>query len=103
VDDTPNPALSVFFEHGSDLRGIGQVASVRIDHSAVFFFIGGVFRKGGLCDLIETNESGRKRVVVIINGNNFILACLLESEDDVRAFREGQRSIGGGDGQCQPM
>lgn len=76
---------------------------MRIDHSAVLFLLGRIFRKGGLCDLIETGERGRKRVVVIIDGNDFVFACLLESEDDVRAFRRGQRSIGGGDGQCQPM
>jgi hypothetical protein len=76
---------------------------VRIDHCAVLFFVGRVFRKGGLCSLVEASESGRKRVVVIIDGNDFVFACLLESEDDVRAFRERQRSIGGGDGQCQPI
>jgi hypothetical protein len=41
--------------------------------------------------------------VVIIDGDNLVFACLLESEDDVRAFREGQQSIEGGDGRCQPM
>jgi len=60
VDDAPNSALSVFFENGSDLCGIGQVTSVRIDHGAVLFLVGRVFREGGLCDLIETSESGRK-------------------------------------------
>lgn len=76
---------------------------MRIDHCTVFFFVGRIFRKGGLGDLIETSESGRKRVVVIIDGNDFVFARLLESEDDVRAFRESQRSIGGGGGRCQPM
>lgn len=76
---------------------------MRINHGAVLFLLGRIFRKGSLCDLIETSESCRKRVVVIINGNDFVFACLLESEDDVRAFRESQRSIGGGDGECQPM
>jgi len=76
---------------------------VRIDHGAVLFLVGRIFRKGSLCDLIETSEGGRKRVVVIIDGHDFVFACLLESEDDVRAFRERQRSIGRGDGQCQPM
>jgi len=41
--------------------------------------------------------------MVIIDGNDFVFACLLESEDNVRAFRERQRSIGGDDGQCEPM
>ena len=64
---------------------------MRVDHGAVFFFLCCVFRKGGLRDLIETSESGRKRIMVIIDGNDFVFACLLEGEDDVRAFREGQR------------
>ena len=64
---------------------------MRIDYGAVLFFLCCVFRKGGLCDLIETSESGRKRIMVIIDGNDFVFACLLECEDDVRAFCEGQR------------
>lgn len=76
---------------------------MRINHGAVLFLLGRIFRKGGLCDVIEASESGGKRVVVIIDGNNFVFACLLESKDDVRAFRESQRSIGGGDGRHQPM
>jgi len=76
---------------------------VRIDHGALFFLVRRIYRKGGTCDLVETGESGRKRVVVIIDGNDFVFACLLESEDDVRAFCEGQRSVWGGDGGCQPM
>ena len=103
VDDTPNSTFSIFFEHGSGLRGVGQVASVGIDHSAVLFFVGRIFRKSGLCDLIETGESSRKRVVVIIDGNDFVFACLLQSEDYVRAFRGGQRSVGESDRECQPM
>lgn len=93
VDDTPDATLSVLFEHGSDLRGVGEVASMGVDHRAVLFFVGRLFRKGGLCDLIETSESGGKRVVVVIDGNNFVFACLLESEDDVRSFGEGQWSV----------
>lgn len=76
---------------------------MRVDHCAVLFFVGRIFRKGGLCNSIETSEDGGKRVVVIVDGNDFVFACLLESEDDVRAFRGGQQSIEGGDGQRQPM
>ena len=76
---------------------------MRLDHGAVPFLFCCVFRKGGLCDCIETGESGRKGVVVIIDGDDLVPACLLESEDDVRAFRGGQRSIGGGERRCQPM
>lgn len=76
---------------------------MRIDHGAVLFFVGRVFRQGSLRDPIETSENGRKRVVVIVDGNDFVFACLLESEDDVRAFCGGQQSIGRGDGQRQPM
>jgi mitochondrial fission protein ELM1 len=60
VDDTPNATLSVSFEHGSYLRRVREVASMRIDHCAVPFFVGRVFRKGGSRDLIETSENGRK-------------------------------------------
>jgi hypothetical protein len=35
--------------------------------------------------------------VVIIDGNDFVFACLLKSEDYVRGFRESQCSIGGGE------
>jgi len=103
VDDTPNSALSVLFEHSPDLRGIGEVTLVRIDHGAVLFLVCRIFRKGGMRDLVETSESGGERVVVIVDGDDFVFACLLESEDDVRAFCERQRSIWGSDGQGQPM
>lgn len=86
VDDTPDATLSVFLEHGSDLRRVGQVTPVRVDQCAVLFIVGRVFRKGGLGDPIETSESGGKRVVVIIDGNDFVFASLLKSEDDMRAF-----------------
>ena len=95
MDDTPNSAFSVFFEHGPDLRGIGEVTSVRIDNCAVLFLVCRIFRKGSMRDLVETSKSGGERVVVIVDGNDFVLACLLESEDDVRAFRESQRSVCG--------
>ena len=94
VDDTPNLTLSVFFKHGPYLRRIGQVALMRIDHCAVLFFGGRVFRKGGFRDPIETTESGRKRVVVVIDRNDLVFACLLKSKDDVRALWDGQWSIG---------
>ena len=95
VDDTPNSAFSVLFEHGPDLRGIGEVTSVSIDHSAILFLVCRIFRKGGMCDLVETSNGGRKRVVVIVYGNDLVFACLLKSKDDMRAFTEGQRSICG--------
>ena len=95
MDDTPNSAFSVFFEHRPDLRGIGEVTSVRIDNCAVLFLVCRIFRKGSMRDLVETSKSGGERVVVIVDGNDFVLACLLESEDDVRAFRESQRSVCG--------
>lgn len=103
MDDAPNATLSVFFEHGTYLPGVGQVACVSIDHCAVLFFVCRVFRKGGLRDPVESSEGGRKRVMVIIDGNDFVFACLLKSEDDVRALGEGQCSIGGGDRRCQPI
>ena len=31
--------------------------------------------------------------MVIIDGNDFVFACLLKSEDDMRGFRESQWSI----------
>jgi len=95
MDDTPNSAFSVLFEHGPDLRGIGEVASVRIDHGAVLFLVCRIFRKSCMRDLVETSKGCRKRVVVIVDGNDFVFACLLKSKDDMRAFREGQRSIRG--------
>ena len=64
---------------------------MRIDHGAVLFLFCCVFRKGGLRDFVETCESGRKGVVVVVDGDDLVLACLLESEDDVRAFSGGQR------------
>jgi hypothetical protein len=76
---------------------------VRIDRSAVLFLVGCIFRKGGLCDFIKASEGGRKRVVVVIDANDFVFACLLESENDVRAFRERQQPVGGGDEQREPM
>lgn len=69
-----------------------------IDHCAVLFLLCRIFRKGGLRDSIEASESGRKRVVVVIDGNDFVFACLLESKNDMRGFRECQWTIGGGDG-----
>ena len=93
VDDTPNSAFFVLFEHGPDLRGVGEVTSVRIDHGAVLFLVCRIFRKGGMRDLVETSKGGRKRVVVVVDGDHFVFACLLKSKDDMRAFREGQRSI----------
>jgi len=60
VDDTPNSAFSVLFEHGPDLCGIGEVTPVRIYHGAVLFFVCCVFRKGGMGDLVEASKGGRE-------------------------------------------
>ena len=103
MDDAPNSALSVLFEHSPDLCGIGEVTPVRINHGAVLFLVCRVFRKGGVRDLVETSESGRERVVVIVNGNDFVFACLLESEDDVRAFAKVSGQSGEVTKQCEPM
>ena len=60
VDDAPNATFAVFFEHGPYLHGVGQVAGMRIDHCAVLFLVGRVFRKGVSRDPIEPSENGRK-------------------------------------------
>lgn len=76
---------------------------MRIDHGAVLFLFCRISRKGSLRDFIEACKSGRKGVVVVVNADDLVLACLLESEDDVGAFGGGQRSVGGDERQCQPM
>jgi hypothetical protein len=83
VDDPPNSALAVLFEHGAYLLWFREVDLVRVDLRALAVVCGRVRGQGVPGDLRDAVERLRVRVVVVVDGDDLEAAGLLEREDDM--------------------
>lgn len=85
MDDAPDAAFAILFEDGSDLLGARQVALDGVDSCAVLVCVRRVLGQYVSCELRDTCECGRVRVVVVVDRDHLVSPRLLQGKDDMRA------------------
>jgi len=85
VDDTPKGSGAVVREHGAHLVLTGEISRPSVDACALDVVRGSIWRKGCGGNVLDAGKSEWKRVVVVIERDDFEPAGEGEREDGVRA------------------
>ena len=85
MDDTPDATSAIFLENSSDLVGTRQVAFDGVDLCALFIRVRRVLRQCSVCELRDTPQRGRMRIMVVVNRDHLVSSRLLQGKDDMGA------------------